>query len=52
MAAFWYVLGLVELTYATYLLTKGSGWAAFWFITSISDLRTSKKDGFLDEENN
>lgn len=50
MAVFWYVLGLIKLTYATYLLTKGSGWAAFWFIANISDLSASTKDGFLDEK--
>lgn len=44
------MLGLVELTYATYLLTKGSGWAAFWFIMGLSDLNSSKKNGFLNKE--
>ena len=52
IAVFWYVLGLVELAYATYLLTKGSGWAAFWFIMCISDLKASKKYGFLDGKSN
>lgn len=50
MAIFWYVLGLVELAYATYLLTKGSGWAAFWFIMGLSNLNSSKKNGFLNKE--
>lgn len=45
-----YLLGLLELVYATYLLAKGSGWSAFWYIAGISDLRGSKKNGFLNKE--
>lgn len=50
MATFWYVLGLVELAYATYLLTKGSGLAALWFVMGLSDLNSSKKNGFLNKK--
>ena len=50
LATLSYLLGLAELAYATCLLIKGSGWAAFWFIMGLSDLKSSKKNGFLNKE--
>ena len=50
LATVFYLFGLLELAYATYLLAKGSGWAAFWYIAGISDLKGSKKNGFLNKE--
>lgn len=48
MAVLGYMLGLITLTYGTYLLTEDSSGAVFCFVMCIYYFRSSKRLGLLD----